>query len=172
MTSKIELEALNRMNAEDFTHTLAEIFEHSPWIPARAYGYQPFESIEGLHAALVAEVKKASNEKQLDLLCAHPELAGKEAKKGELTLSSTDEQSSAGLNSLSQTEMESVKKFNEAYKEKFEFPFIIAVRNHTRESIFDEWEKRLDNSREVELKNCLEQVYRIAKIRLDSLIIS
>jgi len=166
----ISIETLNNMDEESFTNTLEAVFEHSPWIPRQTYTCRPFESVDALHKSMVDVVTNASTKAQVKLLCAHPELAGKEAQEGELTSSSSDEQSSAGLNALSSVEMNHVSKLNSDYREKFGFPFIIAVRNHTRQSIIAEWQKRLTHDNETELRACLEQVYIIGRIRLDSLI--
>jgi 2-oxo-4-hydroxy-4-carboxy-5-ureidoimidazoline decarboxylase len=164
------LETLNNMDEESFTRTLGDVFEHSPWIARQAHKYRPFENVTALHKTMVNIVKNASAKDQADLLCAHPELAGRELQEGDLTSSSSEEQSSAGLDALTSAELELVSKLNADYRRKFGFPFIIAVRNHTKESIFSEWKKRLTDDENTEFQTCLEQVYQIGRIRLDSLI--
>jgi 2-oxo-4-hydroxy-4-carboxy-5-ureidoimidazoline decarboxylase len=155
------------MDRAQFTTTLGEVFEHSPWVPERAYAARPFADIGQLHAVMVAEVNFASHAEQLALLQAHPELAGREARTGELTAASTAEQSGAGLNALSKDEMARVSRLNADYQQKFGFPFIIAVRKHTKQSILAEFERRLANDADTELATCLEQVFIIARLRLD-----
>lgn len=169
-TSTVELEALNQMNVEAFTRMLEGVFEHSRWIPMQAHAQKPFNNVEHLHSVMVDISNAASVEAQLRLLCAHPQLAGKEAERGKLTQSSEDEQASVGMNALNQDEMTNVKRLNKEYIEKFEFPFIIAVRNNTKSEIFSQWKSRLKNSYEQEFETGLEQVYQIGKIRLNSLI--
>lgn len=165
-----DLTSLNDMDRSRFTQALGDVFEHSPWIAEQAFNKRPFVDIDQLHEAMVNVVQHASNDKQLALLCAHPELAGQEAQKGELTNASTGEQSSAGLHALSNDEMARIAQLNTQYQQKFGFPFIIAVRNHTKQSIFEQWERRLMNDHDAELTACLEQVYSIARIRLEMLL--
>jgi 2-oxo-4-hydroxy-4-carboxy-5-ureidoimidazoline decarboxylase len=117
-------------------------------------------------------VKRASRDEQLALLRAHPELAGKEAQAGHMTGDSTAEQGGAGLNALSREELQRIAAFNRAYGEKFGFPFIIAVRKHSKEGIFREFERRLANDPDAELAAGLEQVFVITRLRLDGLVTS
>jgi len=166
----IDLTTLNDMDRSEFTDALGDVFEHSPWIAEQAFNARPFDDIDQLHTAMVKVVQHASNDKQLALLCAHPELAGREAQTGELTDASTGEQSAAGLNALSGDEMTRITGLNTRYQQKFGFPFIIAVRHHTKESIFEEWERRLANDHDAELATCLGQVFIIARIRLDAML--
>lgn len=154
---------------EAFIGYLGGIYEHSPWIAERAWEHQPFESIEELHAALVLVVKGASQEEQLGLICAHPELAGKEAEEGVLTAASTSEQRGAGLDQCSREELQRLRQLNADYRQKFGFPFVIAVKGLTRYQIMDAVDARLGNSREAEFEACLEQIFKIAKFRLEAL---
>jgi len=165
-----DLSTLNEMDRSQFTRALGDVFEHSPWIADQVFNSRPFVDIDRLHEAMVKVVQHTSNDKQLDLLQAHPELAGQEAQKGELTDASTGEQSSAGLNALNHDEMARIAQLNTWYQKKFGFPFIIAVRNHTKQSIFEQWESRLMNDHKTELTACLEQVFIIARIRLETLL--
>jgi 2-oxo-4-hydroxy-4-carboxy-5-ureidoimidazoline decarboxylase len=158
------------MRPAEFVAALGGVFEHSPWIAERAFASRPFADIAALHAAMVDVVRGASRDEQIGLLRAHPELAGREAQAGTLTADSTAEQRSAGLNALSREEMDRVVRLNRAYRERFGFPFIIAVRRHTKEGIFAEFERRLGNDAESERLECLEQVYTITRIRLDALV--
>jgi 2-oxo-4-hydroxy-4-carboxy-5-ureidoimidazoline decarboxylase len=161
---------INAMRPEAFVAALGTVFEHSPWIAERAFVRRPFADAARLHEAMVDVVRSASRDEQLGLLRAHPELAGREAQAGTLTADSTAEQRSAGLNALTRAEMERVARLNRAYRDRFGFPFIIAVRRHTKEGIFAEFERRLGNDADTELRECLEQVYIITRLRLDALV--
>jgi len=158
------------MRPAEFVAALGGVFEHSPWIAERTFANRPFADTAALHTAMVDVVRGASRDEQLVLLRAHPELAGREAQAGTLTADSTSEQRSAGLNALTRAEMEQVGRLNRAYRERFDFPFIIAVRRHTKDGIFAEFERRLGNDAESERLECLEQVYIITRLRLDALI--
>ena len=158
------------MRPEDFVVALGGVFEHSPWIAERAFARRPFADVAALHEAMVDVVRSATPEEQLALLRAHPELAGREAQAGTLTADSTAEQRSAGLNALTREEMERVARLNRAHQERFGFPFIIAVRRHSKDGIFAEFERRVGNDAESEREECLEQVYIITRLRLDALV--
>lgn len=160
------IDTLNRLPPEQFIHELAGIFEHSPWVAASVVDARPFASLADLHAAMCAAVRAAPHEDQLHLICAHPELAGKAAIRGELTEDSTREQHAAGLDQCSPEEFSTLTQLNGEYRERFGFPFILAVRGHTRESIIAAMRTRMTNSREAELTEALTQIDRIAAIRL------
>ena len=162
-----DIAVLNAMPAEDFIHALGGIFEHSPWIPASVVDARPFTSIATLHAAMCAVLRQADEEDQLHLICAHPELAGKAAIRGELTDASASEQHAAGLDQCNAEEYAVITTLNGEYRERFGFPFILAVRGHTRTSIIVAMQARLQHSREVEIGECLRQIERIAALRLD-----
>ncbi len=166
----LPMTAINAMRPAEFMTALGGVFEHSPWVAERALAKRPYADVAALHAAMVDVVRGATREEQLTLLRAHPELAGREAQAGTLTADSTSEQRSAGLNALTRAEMERVGRLNRAYRERFGFPFIIAVRRHTKESIFAEFERRLGNDADSERLECLEQVYIITRLRLDALV--
>jgi 2-oxo-4-hydroxy-4-carboxy-5-ureidoimidazoline decarboxylase len=166
----LTLEHINAMSPQAFLAALGGVFEHSPWIAEQAFSARPFASVAALHEAMVNAVKRAPRERQLALLNAHPELAGKEAQAGALTSSSTAEQASAGLGALTREQMQTLARWNREYRDKFGLPFIIAVRRHTQASIFREFERRLANDVETELYACLEQVFLITRLRLGDLI--
>lgn len=174
MNTKIKpgaaLAALSAMPQAEFVGHLGDIFEHSPWIAERAWAARPFASIEALHAAMVAAVDHASEAEQLGLIRAHPELAGKEAAAGTLTAASTGEQRGAGLDQCSAEEIQRLRGLNAAYRERFGFPFVIAVKGLSRYQIMDAVEARLKNDRATEFRACLEQIGRIARFRLDALL--
>jgi len=166
----IRITEINAMRPAEFVAALGGVFEHSPWIAERALAKRPFTDTAALHEAMVEVVRGASRDEQLGLLRAHPELAGREAQAGVLTADSTAEQRSAGLNALTREEMDRVGKLNRAYQSRFGFPFIIAVRRHSKDEILAEFERRLGNDAETETLECLEQVYAIARLRLDALV--
>ena len=170
MSNKITLQQLNALDTAAFTRLLGAIFEHSPWVAERAAIKRPFATLPALHAAMVAEIEAAGLEAPLRLIRAHPELAGKAAVRGELTAESTREQSGAGLNQCSPQEFEKLQRLNADYNAKFGFPFIVAVRGHTRHSIIALFEQRLANSVATEVQECLRQIYRIGLQRLQALI--
>ena len=166
----MKLDELNKLDESDFVNRLGDLFEHSPWVAEQVWPQRPFASRRELHTHMVQLVRQAAHKKQLTLLRAHPELAGGEAQAGTLTASSTQEQASVGLNALTREEMAQLTRFNRQYLARFGFPFIVAVRNHTREGIFRELERRLANDPESEFAMALEQVYAIAQIRLETLL--
>lgn len=164
----MDLNALNRMDAGSFTAALDGVAEHSPWVAQQAWKARPFADVTALHAAMVAAIVEAAPEQQLALLRAHPELAGREAQAGTMTDSSKAEQSSVGLNNMSAAEMARIRELNQAYSTRFGHPFIIAVRNHSKQGIFAAFEKRLANTPDVERKTALAEVCIIARLRLDA----
>jgi len=171
MRSVISLAELNRQSQTEFVQTLGGIYEHSPWIPARAYAQRPFGDATRLHNALRQAVTEATRAQQLGLLRAHPELAGKEAQAGALTAHSSAEQKGAGLVNLSAAEKAEIADLNRRYRDKFGFPFIIAVRHHTKSSILSEFRRRAAGADvEQELQSCLDQVHEIARLRLEALL--
>ena len=166
MTENMNIETLNSASQDEFTAVLAEIYEHSSWIPKQAWQNRPFSDVESLHQDMLNIVLNATKEQKLALLRAHPQLAGKEAKDGVLTNASSEEQSSANLNSLSKEEMDEITSLNKQYMDEHGFPFIIAVKNHDKASIFSEFKRRTANLSEEELLTALRQVGLIATFRL------
>jgi 2-oxo-4-hydroxy-4-carboxy-5-ureidoimidazoline decarboxylase len=164
---KLALERLNQASAQEFAAALGEIFEHSPWVAERVTAERPFASVRALLDAMTSAVKSASRDEQSALLRAHPDLAGKAARAGTLTQDSTAEQASAGLDQLSAQEFESFQGFNASYQKKHGIPFIVCVRRHTKDSILKQFAKRIDNAPAQEFETALEEVFRIAALRLD-----
>jgi len=158
------------MGAEAFAATLGGVFENSPWVASGAWNARPFDNVTALHAAMVAVVQNAAPAQQLALLRAHPELAGREARAGEMTDASEAEQTGAGLDRLTGAEMARIDALNLAYRTKFGHPFIIAVRNHTKHSIFAAFELRLASDASTERGAALHEVFNIARLRLDKLL--
>jgi len=161
----MNLETLNSLSAEAFAQSLDFLYEHSPWVVEAAAAHRPFADGEALLAGLQHVVMGAGDEKQRDLLNAHPDLAGKAAIRGDLTDCSTREQASAGLDQLSPEEHERFTHFNTAYRERFGFPFIICVRDHDKTSILSEMERRLGGTAEAELAAALDEVRKIVRYR-------
>ena len=166
----MNLEKLNNSDQNSFTQILGEIFEHSPWIPQETWKNRPFNTIEHLHKNLKQTLEAADDIKKLDLVRTHPDLAGKLAVSGELTDFSTAEQQSAQLNKLTEEQFETLSKLNQTYKDKFQFPFIICVKDHTQTSIFEHFNKRVSNDSETEINAALKQISRIAWHRLNDLL--
>jgi 2-oxo-4-hydroxy-4-carboxy-5-ureidoimidazoline decarboxylase len=167
----ITLDTLNGMSGDDFRRTLGAVFEHSPWVAERAWLTRPFPTLDALHAAMAASVRRASREEQLALLRAHPDLGGKAARAGAMTEASVAEQSSAGLDRFSDEEYERFEWLNTAYRTKFGFPFVIAVRHHDKQAILAAFGERLGHTVEQELEAALTQVFDIARLRLDALVV-
>jgi 2-oxo-4-hydroxy-4-carboxy-5-ureidoimidazoline decarboxylase len=164
------IDAINRMSPTEFSAAVGRVYEHSPWIAERAFAHRPFGSRLDVLAALYRVVQGASPDERLALLRAHPELAGREAQAGTLTSESTGEQSSAGLDRLPPELFARLRELNRAYREKFGFPAIIAVRLNGRDAIFHAFEGRLRNSAQQELQNAIGQVCEIARLRLADLL--
>lgn len=166
----ITLATLNALSQMEFVRLVGPVFEHSPWIAEAAWSKKPFAGLAGLHAALCEIVETAGQEKQLALIGAHPDLVGRAALAGTLTLESTGEQASAGLNALSPDEIALFQNQNAAYKDRFGFPFVICARLNKKEAILAGFEQRLKNPRQQEIKTALEEIFKIAKLRLHDLI--
>lgn len=160
------------MDRDTFVTRFASVFEHSPWIAEAAWeqGIGPAQdSAEGLHAALCAALAKADRSAKIQLVRAHPDLAGKLAIDGGLTAESRAEQAGAGLDRCSPAEFARFQELNAAYASRFGFPFVIAVRGLTRGQILDAFAARLDNDPAQELATALAQIERIALFRLRDL---
>ncbi|PKM08997.1 MAG: OHCU decarboxylase [Gammaproteobacteria bacterium HGW-Gammaproteobacteria-4] len=164
------LDQLNQLDHAAFVATLGGIFEHSPWVAERVFAQRPFAGVGALHEAMCAVVDAASAAEQLALIRAHPQLAGKAAVRKELTAASLSEQQGAGLGQCSPDEFARITELNDAYQQRFGFPFILAVRGHTRDSIIAAMAERIDNPPEHEHDKALRQIARIARFRLADLI--
>jgi 2-oxo-4-hydroxy-4-carboxy-5-ureidoimidazoline decarboxylase len=160
---QVSLAQLNVADPAAFVAALGDVFEHSSWVAERVADKRPFADVRALLAAMTAAVRAASAEERISLLRAHPDLAGKAA----LTQDSAAEQASAGLDQLSPREYESFQAFNANYRKTFDLPFIICVRRHTKDSILRQFERRLGNAKPAEIDTALEEVFRIAALRLD-----
>jgi OHCU decarboxylase len=149
---------------------LGGLFEHSPWVAETAWQRRPFGSVAELHAALERAMREAPRERQLELIRAHPELAGREAHERTLTRESTEEQASAGLDRLTADELDALRRLNRAYRERFGFPLIVCVREHTKTSIIASGNARLEHSPEQEVEVALGEIAKIARLRLADLL--
>jgi 2-oxo-4-hydroxy-4-carboxy-5-ureidoimidazoline decarboxylase len=164
----ITLEALNGASRDAFVARLGGIYEHCAWVAERAYAARPFASLDALHAALQRATQGASHAEQLALIRAHPELLGK-LEAARLTESSRSEQASAGLHRCSAAQKSRMQALNLAYRERFGFPFIVAVKGLDWAGIIERIEARLNNTHEVELAAALQEIGRIARFRLEAL---
>ena len=164
------LTELNNADASHFVRVLGGVFEHSPWVAEEASKQRPFTSLADLHHAMVAALSAADEAKQLSLIRAHPDLAGKAALAGDLTADSKQEQMGAGLDRLSEEEYRRFHALNAAYKETFGFPFIIAVKGRDKESILAAFEARQRNAPQAEKVRALAEIAEIARFRLAALI--
>jgi 2-oxo-4-hydroxy-4-carboxy-5-ureidoimidazoline decarboxylase len=164
--TSVRLEQLNAANTDDFVAALARVYEHSPWVAAAVAGQRPFESLASLNAAMASAVRAAPPAQKRALIEFHPDLAGKAARAGNITAESKSEQGGAGLDRLSDTEYAVFQRLSEAYGQRFHIPFIICVRRHTKDSILRQYERRLQNTPEAELDAALNEIFRIAALRL------
>src|SRR6516164_277398 len=164
---QVSLEVLNGGTRVAFIDALGDIFEHSPWVAEAAAGERPFPTLAALYDRLGAALLSAGAEQQLAVIKAHPDLAGKAARAGTLTPESTAEQASAGLDRLSEAEYTTFHRFNDAYKARFGFPFIICVRRHTKDSILRALERRAKSDAANERATALTEILRIVALRLD-----
>jgi 2-oxo-4-hydroxy-4-carboxy-5-ureidoimidazoline decarboxylase len=169
-TAVLTLSDLNAMDEDAFVGALAGVFEHSPWVARDASRARPFASVDELRRALEAAMGAAPRARQLDLIGAHPELAGREARAGELTAESASEQARAGLDRLSADEVAALSALNAAYRERFGFPLVVCVREHTKDSILAWGAERLGHSTDEEVAIALGEVAKIAGLRLADLV--
>jgi len=170
--SQKSLSDLNACSKDDFVGALANIFEYSPWIAEQAASARPFAGVNQLFAAMKATVDHATPELRLALIKAHPDLANRTQRAAGLTAESSAEQNSVGLDRLSDAEYEAFEQVNNAYRARFGFPYIVCVRRHTKDSILRDFERRLPNDADTEIRKSLEEICRIAALRVDQLVIS
>jgi OHCU decarboxylase len=170
MPEKITVDEVNRWRQDEFEARFGGVFEHSPWIAEQAWYERPFGSLAELHGAFLRALYAAPPERQLALIRAHPDLAGRAAVAGELTPESTREQASAGLDRLSPEEYEIFHRLNTAYRERFGFPMVVAVREHTKETILADAAARLKHSRSEEIATALGEIAKIAHFRLQDIV--
>lgn len=162
----LPLAELNACDLERFLAVCGPLYEHSPWVAERAFSRRPFASLAALHEALVAAVTAASPAEQLALIRAHPDLVGALAREGRLTPASTAEQAAAGLTALVPEEVAAFGRYNQAYQERFGFPFVICAREHRKEAILAAFPVRLAHSIDEEIAAALAEIGRIGWLRL------
>ena len=157
---------LNEFDKKSFVQVLGGVYEESPWVAERAYAGQPFESVSDVATALEAVVRDASHDQKLGLLRAHPDLG----EQTEMTDASEAEQASAGLDQLRPELYSAFQRLNEQYRDRFGFPFIMAVKNESPEAIRAAMEQRVTHSEQEEFETALSEVHKIARLRLDDII--
>ncbi|QHW29463.1 2-oxo-4-hydroxy-4-carboxy-5-ureidoimidazoline decarboxylase [Paenibacillus rhizovicinus] len=159
---RVTIEQINGMNEARFTELLGAVFEHSPWVAERSWNEGPFRDSGHLHETMMRQVEEAAPDEVLSLLRAHPDLA----TRLKVTALSAAEQQGAGLDALTQEEYDYFAEMNQAYKEKFGFPFILAVAGRTKADIAEAMGLRVESSREAERKRALAEISRIAEHRI------
>lgn len=158
---------LNQMSQAEFAAALGAVFEHTPGIAAAAWHQQPFQDRSDLYAAMVSVLRALPPDKKIALLRAHPQLGS----KAKMAPASVAEQSGVGLDLLSPEEFEWLRSHNEAYETKFGFPFVVAVKEHTKASIFALMAARLECDRDTELATAIAEIEKIARFRLEGAIL-
>jgi len=167
-----KLADLNGSSREDFAAALGNVFEYSPWIAEQVASSRPFSGVNALFAAMKATVEGAPAEQRLALIRAHPDLADKTRRAAGLTAESSAEQNSVGLDRLSDAEYVAFERLNNAYREKFGFPYIVCVRRHSKDSILSDFDRRLPNDAATEIATSIAEICRIAALRVDQLVVS
>ena len=162
------LAEVNALDQARFVALLGSVFEHSPWVAERAWKRRPFASPDRLFMAMQAEVGKAAPDAQLELIRAHPELAG---RQGPLTTDSSSEQARLGFQSLDRSHFEQMGELNRTYRQRFGIPCIVALKLHaSRASVMAEMQRRLGNTLQAEIATALEQIGHVARGRLEKIL--
>jgi OHCU decarboxylase len=161
---------LNAAGRPSFVAAVGFAFEDSPWIAELAWERRPFAGLDALLECMNAIVAESPLERRLALIGAHPDLAGRVAREGRLTPASTNEQASAGLDRLTPDEVARFDELNAAYRVRFEFPFVVCVREQTKASILEALERRARNERAAEIQMALEEIGKIARLRLNGVV--
>jgi 2-oxo-4-hydroxy-4-carboxy-5-ureidoimidazoline decarboxylase len=160
------LKQLNEFELKEWLEAVGWVFEHSPWVAEEAWVFRPFSSIEQLHEIMMQNVLEASLKVQISFLCAHPNLA----TKLQMSDISQKEQQGVGLDHLSPAEFARFTESNNHYMERFQFPFILAVRGQTKETILASMQERMEHTLEAELAKALSEIRKITLFRLKDLI--
>ncbi|MGC1309140.1 MAG: 2-oxo-4-hydroxy-4-carboxy-5-ureidoimidazoline decarboxylase [Phormidesmis sp.] len=156
---------LNQLDQADFVNLLGAIFEETPFVAQQAWAQRPFMTVADLHQKMVAVVEQMSPSQQLALIRAHPQLGA----KTKMAEASVQEQAGAGLHRVSIADEARIQELNQAYEKKFGFPFVMAVKGHTTDSILKSFERRLENEPAQEKARSLQEISAIARFRLDNL---
>jgi 2-oxo-4-hydroxy-4-carboxy-5-ureidoimidazoline decarboxylase len=157
------LDALNGSDRDAFVAAIGWVFEHSPWVAERTWEQRPFPSLDRLHSAMAATVAGASRAEQRQLLCAHPDLGS----RARMTDASQGEQAGAGLDRLSREHFDQLQRLTAAYRAKFGFPFLLAVKGCTIADVLSGLESRLPRGEDDEFAEAIRQACRIARFRLE-----
>ena len=157
---------LNALSREQFIEAIGWVFEHSPWVAEGAWARGPFRDVDELHAAMVAVVTGADRDRQAALLRAHPDLGA----RARMSDASVGEQAGAGLDRLTPDDFARLQRLNAAYRETFGFPFLLAVKDSTSQQVLAALDARLPRTIDEEFAEALQQVYRIARFRLEDVV--
>jgi 2-oxo-4-hydroxy-4-carboxy-5-ureidoimidazoline decarboxylase len=163
MTATVTLTDLNAGSKDTFVAALGGVFEQSPWVAEQAWAQRPFASLDALHAAMTHVVGSATEAEQLALLCAHPDLG----TRARVSDASTGEQRGAGLDRLTPDEFARLQRLNAEYRGRFGFPFLFAVKGSTTHDVLSALAARATRTRDEEFAEALQQVYKIARFRLE-----
>jgi OHCU decarboxylase len=161
---------VNGLDRDQFVRIFGPLFEHSPWIADATWPRRPFATLDALHRVFCETVEQAGEDMQLELIRAHPDLVGRAALAGTLTPASTREQAEAGLDRLGPDEITAFQNFNQQYRDKFGFPFVICARLNKKEAILAAFPLRVQNSRAAEIQTALAEISKIARLRLEDLV--
>jgi len=167
---RVTLGEINRLDREAFTIRLGGLAEDSPWVAYSAWEYRPFATALELVAGFRGAIARAGEERQIALLEAHPDLAGRAAMAGELTPESTREQAAAGLGALGPDDYATFHERSDAYRARFGYPFVICAREHTSASVLAAFAERLAHDRDEELAIALDEVVKIIRLRVADLL--
>lgn len=168
----MRIDELNTCSLDAFVETLGGVFEHSPWIAQAVYEQRPFVDASDLHTRMLRILSAASRSAQIAVISAHPDLAGRLARDGALTPPSTGEQAAAGLDRLGPEERARFDRLNAAYRARFDVPFVVCAREHTKQTILEAMERRLRNDRPSEIATAIDEIGKIARLRLADIVSS
>ncbi len=171
MPQQISLDQLNALSEEEFQATIGPVFEKSGWVAKVMSNLRPFENLETLLQAMIAEVENGGPDVLLELIQAHPDLGARIHERDALTDESKQEQNQTGLFGMAPDEEDQFVALNQSYNAKFGFPFIICARMNTKESILDQFRLRLERERETEIAEAWAQIQKIAELRLNDILI-
>lgn len=160
------IDKINQMSQEEFVEAFGNVFEETPAIAHQAWEHRPFVDATHLHMQMLRVVNEMDQESQLTFIRAHPELGS----KTKMADASVQEQTKAGLDRLTSEEYQDFQRLNQAYRNKFGFPFIIAVKNYTKDSILETFNNRLNNSFDAEIQQTLSEIAQITQLRLLTLV--
>ncbi len=162
----MNLTELNGMERDQFVTVLGGIFENTPAIARQAWHQRPFNTVEALHHCMVEVMNEMTVDEQMILMRSHPDLGS----KARMADASVKEQAGVGLDQLTLEEYQQFQALNQAYQKRFGFSFIVAVKNHTKDSILEAFQTRLKNSVEAEREQALAEIVQIARFRLDEML--